>query len=521
MTIATDPETVYIITDPLEVPLVFSKLRDTVHIYQNAKFDITHLRRWANIEPRKKLWDTMLLERIIYGGYYDLFALEHLARRHLDKKIDKSLQKSFENASELSKKQIEYAAQDAAITLQIALAQRKVMRKTDFEVWKKVDRPALWAYLDFMGFAINIDAWKTLAEENKKLAEKIAENLPYNPNSPAQVKKELIKQGFSRLPNTRKETLQKFIQKFPDEEASNIARQQLEYKKLQKRYSTYGMNFIENHLERDIQFQADMIYCDYSVVGAETGRTSSSQPNMQNIIKRETNKYRQCFIPRPDNLLLIADYSQQEPAISAHLSQDERMIKIINSGDDIYIRVAKDVFEENVSKGDKRRDTIKEIVLGADYGLSSYGLAREQGISKQEAGRMISRYFRYFPDKARWVNRQRKRKDYVETGMGRRVHLNRYISKCERNALNSPIQGTAADMTKMAVAKLHQEWDYPYPFPVVATVHDEIVLDVPKQHAQKVAKFTKRIMEETAKEVCPSVNIKAEVVIGTTWGDKS
>ena len=106
LSVATDPETVYVITDQLQLPVVFSNLRDAVHIYHHAKFDITHLRRWVNIEPRKRLWDTMLIERIMWGGYFDFFALEHLARRWLDIKMDKSLQKSFEHATELTEKQI-------------------------------------------------------------------------------------------------------------------------------------------------------------------------------------------------------------------------------------------------------------------------------------------------------------------------------------------------------------------------------------------------------------------------------
>jgi len=159
-------------------------------------------------------------------------------------------------------------------------------------------------------------------------------------------------------------------------------------------------------------------------------------------------------------------------------------------------------------------------VLGTNYGMSPWGLASREDMSKSEAAKLIHKYFRAFPDVGAWVNKQSKRKDYVETAMGRRIWLNKYSSQVERNALNAPIQGTAADMTKLAVARLHQNWEYPYPFAVVATVHDEIVLDVPKNHAQKIAKFVKKTMEDVAKEVCPSVVIKADVVIGTSWGAK-
>jgi DNA polymerase-1 len=197
------------------------------------------------------------------------------------------------------------------------------------------------------------------------------------------------------------------------------------------------------------------------------------------------------------------------------------MIGIINSGKDIYIEVAEIIFGEKITKSDDRRKTMKSLVLGTNYGMSAYGLASRENMSKSEAGKLINRYFRLFPDVGAWVGKQMKRKDYVETVMGRRIHLNRYSSQVERNALNAPIQGTArGDMKKLALARLHQKWKYPYPFAVVADIHDEIVLDVPKKHAQKIAKFVKKTMEDVAKEVCPSVTIKADVIIGTTWGAK-
>jgi DNA polymerase I-like protein with 3'-5' exonuclease and polymerase domains len=433
LSIATEPDTVYVIEDKLQIPMAFSNLHNTVSVYHHAKFDITHLRRWANIPPTKKLWDTTLIERIMWGGYYDFFALEHLARRYLDIKMDKSLQKSFEEPKPfLSDEQIEYAALDASITLQICEAQRKTMRKEDFNIWAEVDRPALWAYLDFMGFAIDIAGWKALADKNLKYAIEIEETLDYNPRSPKQVKEYLTKMGFKGLPNTQEKTLRAFISKYPDVDASAVAnasavaKDQLEYKKFQKRYSTYGMNFIEHYLERDIQFDTDMIYCDYRTIGAETGRTASAKPNMQNIPKKDTKDYRKCFIARPDNVLTIADYSAQEPSILAYLSQDELLIDIINSGKDIYIEVSK------LSKlfSGLPRDKMKSVVLGTDYGMSKFGLSRELGCSLDEADRLLKEYFHIFSGVATWTIKQEKKKDYVETVLGRRIWLNRY-SKLE------------------------------------------------------------------------------------------
>ena len=149
----------------------------------------------------------------------------------------------------------------------------------------------------------------------------------------------------------------------------------------------------------------------------------------------------------------------------------------------------------------------------------SHDQGRED-ISLDEAEDSIHRYFRTFPDVASWIIRQRKKKDYVETIMGRKIHLNRYSPQCENNAVNGVMQGTAGDMMKMALAKMHQEWDFPYPFAVVEETHDEIGLDVPKQHHKEVARFAKECMESVAREMCPSVKIRADIEVGTDWSAK-
>ena len=209
LSICYEPDTVYLITNSFDINEILARFRNAIWVMHNAKFDLTHLRRWAYIPPRKKLWDTMLIENILWGGYYDLFALEHLARRYLDISIDKSLQKSFEDAEELSDKQIEYAAQDANITLQVLQKQRKYVTKKDYGIWREVDLPALWSIMDFQGFAVDKNRWITLAEINKAKADALEKALPFNSKSPKQVKEALSASGFKRLSNTQEKTLNK------------------------------------------------------------------------------------------------------------------------------------------------------------------------------------------------------------------------------------------------------------------------------------------------------------------------
>jgi len=518
MTVATDPETVYIIRDPESIEISLYHLRDAIWVMQNAKFDITHLRRHTDIQPRKKLWDTMLIERIMYGGYYDLFALDDLARRYLDIELDKSLQKSFENATELSEEQIEYAAKDTVVTLQVCEQQKKNLSVGDMKIWKEIDRPALWAIMDFQGFRVDIDRWRSLAERNLSKRNEIDEQLPFNPRSPKQVKEHLRKAGFKGLPSTGEAELRKNIHKYPDTQAKELAELVLESRYYGTMASRYGMAFLDKYIEEENDYH--VVYGNYDVNKAETGRTACSDPNMQNIPARNTKDFRECFIPRPGNILLIADYSSQEPRISAYLSDDKKMKEIFIHKQDLYNTVAWEIFQEKVQKGDKRRDDMKSLILGLDYGMSIYGLANELDISAKEAERLVDSFFSAFPDFAVWYHQQKKRKKLIKTVAGRKIWLNPYNNQCERNALNGAHQGTAADMFKKALGTIHQEWDFDYPFACVGEFHDEMVFDVPEKLADEVAPFIKDVMEQTGNEMCPGVPFLVDVVKGRSWADK-
>lgn len=519
MTIATNPETVYVIRDPENISTALFGIRKCIWVIQNSKFDVTQLRRHAEIEPRKKLWDTMLIDRILWGGYYDRFGLEHLARRNLNIELDKSLQKSFENATELSDEQIEYAALDTSVTLQVCEEQKKYLTKTDMKIWKEIDLPALWAIMDFQGFRVDADKWRTLAETNKKRQDEIDDQLGFNPRSYKQAKIELRNAGFKGLPSTGEAELKKYIKKYPDTEARQLAERVLESRKYGTRASRYGIAFLEKYIEEENDYH--VVYGSYDVNGAETGRTACHDPNMQNIPSRDTKEYRECFIPRPDNVLLIADYSAQEPRISAFLSKDRKLKKIFDEDRDLYNTVALEIFNEKIQKGDKRRDDMKSLILGLDYGMSVYGLANEIGVTADEAEQLVNSFFRAFPQFALWHDQQKKKKKLVKTIAGRKIWLNPYSDQCERNALNGPHQGGAADMLKKSLGTIHQEWNFDYPFAAVGEFHDEIVFDVPEKLADEVAPFIKKIMEQTGNEMCNNeVPFKVDVVRGRSWADK-
>ena len=513
----SDPETAYILTEEKQIQGALDNLEHCVHVFQYGTFDVVHLRRWAKYPPRKKFWDTYLVERIMYGGYYDKFALDDLIRRHLGEYRDKSLQKSFSDATELSREQIQYAAHDAIDTLKVALSQKKQIDKDSFNVWKKIDLPALWAFLDFQGFRLDVDAWKALAKHNEQMEQELDESFDFNPRSPKQVKEKLQKLGWKSLKSTAVGELEKRSSKNPESDPALLANKILEYRKYKKRASTYGMNFVEDYLESELDYH--VIHSNYNVVGAKTGRTSSSNPNLQNIIARDTDAYRNCFLARPGNKLVVIDYSANEPRFLAYKCQEPWMIDIFNSDRDIYIALAKDVFGEEIDKKSPRRNDMKAIILGTDYGMSEYGLAKKLGCSKDEAAEFFRIMFKKLPNLADYMHEQRTKTTYVTTVGGRKSWLNPYSAQCERNALNSPIQGSAADLLKLSLNLLHQRWPTDLRFGVVGQVHDEIIIDSPAISIREVSEFAEKCMMEAGEILCPTIPFPAKPIICDKWGE--
>jgi len=519
LTISTDYDTVYYIDNPNEVEPALQAIQDCVWCIHKAGFDVVQLRRHASIPPRKKLWDTMLIEKVLWNGYYDKFAADDLARRYLNIYMDKSLQKSFSKSDSMSDDQINYACTDAMLELQIALEQKKSVSANDFKIWSEIDRPTLWAILDFQGFAINVDAWTKAAENNLSRQQILKEQIPFNPNSSSQVKEWFSKHKI-KLESSDVDHLEEFIEsKKSPPELVEIARMILDSRMYGKRASTYGLDFITDFIEYDNG--VPVIVSEFQPNWAETGRFSSSNPNMQNIPVRDTLEFRDCFIARPGNKLVIADYSAQEPRVTAYLTQDKKLKEIFDSGKDIYIEMAREIFGETITKSDPRRKQMKSVILGAMYGLSKWGLASKEEMEVEEADRLLTKTFTLFPDIKTWMKKQQKNKTCVHTIAGRKLWVNPYSSQVERNVLNSPIQGSSADMMKKAIIMLHQTWDFGCPFGIVAPVHDELVLDVPESLTKDVAFRVNDVMVQAAETMCPGIPFKADVIIADRWSEKS
>jgi DNA polymerase-1 len=461
----------------------------------------------------------MMMERILWNGYYETFGLDALARRYLHIHLDKSLQEKWETATEMTPAMVEYSVADAETTLKIWKEQKKHITQTDMKVYKEIDLPCMWAVMDFRGFGLDVDGWKALAEDNKEQAKKLEELLDFNPRSSQQVVKKLRERGFKALPSSGADVLEKFIDKYPETEAAKQAEIILECREMSTFASKYGMGWLNDFLEAFPDGTYGFV-ADYQIIGAESGRMACRKPNLQNVPARGTKIFREKFIARPGCKLIISDYSQQEVVIMAYVTQDPTMMEICNSGKDIYIMMAKIMYNKDIEKKDPIRARMKSVVLGIDYGMSEYGLAEKEGISKKEAAEVIHLFRLKFPKVSNYLDRMEKEHTKVHTPFGRTIWLNPYSSQSYRNALNGPIQGGAADSMKKAISTMHKNWMWPCEFGLVNVIHDEAVLDVPEQYAEEVRVFTSETMVQTANEMFPGMHFRAEACIASNWSEK-
>lgn len=509
---------VYVITDEKDVQPALDAISKCMWVLMKGQFDIAHLRRWANVPDRELLIDIMYVDKIIWSGYFENFAfsLVDMARRYLDLYLDKDIREQFNTATELSEEMLNYAATDALLTLRIAEKQRNFLTKDQYElIWQDIDLPATWAFLASKPFRIDRDAWEQLAIRNKTKQEEINATLDFNPGSWVQVKEKLRKCGFKDLPSTGEEVLQEYITKYPDTEAARLAELVLESRMYGKRASTYGMKFIERHLFQEGDYW--VMKPDYFTIGAETGRVSCS--GLHQIPIRDTKDFRDCFLAREGNKLVIADYSSQEPRIAAYLSQDQEYIRVMNSGEDIYTEATFHLYESREEAIANRKNN-KDIVLGTTYGLTKYGLARKWGLSVDNAEQFIAGFFARFPKLHRFLNGLSKKTNYVNTAVGRKIWLNKYSSQCANNAQNGPHQGTAADMIKRAVAVCYKEWKPRWgAWALVECVHDEIGFDVPEKYANEVADWVRGKMIQVGQEMCAGVTFEVSVTVCDRWSE--
>lgn len=473
-------------------------------IGQNIKFDQLVL-KWYDVDVKGVFFDTMLAHYLIDAD--SRHNMNVLAENYLgytpvsiEELIGKKGAKQGNMRDVPIEKITEYAAEDADITLQLQQVFKKEIDNTHLhKLFYEVETPLISVLTDmeYEGVRIDVDFLKTYAAELSteiiRLKEEILSDsgVQFNIDSPKQLGDILFEKMGIKYPgkktktgqySTDEETLQKIQHEHP------IAEKLMDYRELTKLKSTY-VDAIPTMLNP----KTNRIHTTFNQAIAATGRLSSVNPNLQNIpIRTERGRrIRKAFIPRDEqHILLSADYSQIELRIVASISGDENMIDAFNKNLDIHAATAANVF--NVALSDvtsEMRRQAKMVNFGIIYGISAFGLAQRLGISRTEAGDLIEQYFIKYKGIKRYMDdtiANAKQKGYVETLMQRRRYL-RDINAAnwtvrgfaERNAINAPIQGTAADMIKLAMIRIHMQLKaHKLQSKMILQVHDELLFDV-------------------------------------------
>lgn len=539
-----DGKNAYLIQDEAKIQSFLANISKATWVFHNSTFDIRHLNRWAEIDERSNMRDTMLIEKLMFSEYYSDFGLNDLVRRYLGCYMEKETRKEFStHQGSMTPEQLHYSALDVIGTWLVDQEQQKIIEKQEKILWERLENPMVWVTVSLDGYPMDVQKWNSIAEGHEKivldleqrLGEKYGKNISkmvgrgknkieveefvnFNPASPSQVLRVLREEYFEDVESTGDDILSDIVENGKSEQSKSFAKDMLDYRSASKKVSTYGKTYSQNYVEAD-----GKIYPELKVYGAATGRFSCGSPNLQQIPRQR--EYRECFIAGDGRKLIIADYSSQEPRIFAEICQDKKLIEIFNSGKDIYCEVALQAFAEQITKKDKeRRNQVKALVLGLIYGLTPYGFSRDNNVSLEVAEEMYEKFFEAFPEAAKWVKTQQQfNKGFTRTLLGRKCHLHPYAREWKNNALNNPMQGGGADMTKLALKQFRARYKEEMKNSqcgIILSVHDEIIIWAVEERAEYFQKALESVMVEVAEKIHPHVPAIAECHIADSWAEK-
>ncbi|WP_433693070.1 DNA polymerase I [Herbaspirillum seropedicae] len=539
------------------------------HNYQDAPVQLSRqhvlerLKPWLEDASKPKLGQHLKYDSHIFANYGVRLAgvkhdtllesyvfeshrphdMDSLAARHLERKTITYAEVCGKGASQIGFNEVaieratEYAAEDAEVTLALHQAMWPQIEHDDKLrfIYEKIEVPTSVVLQKIERNGVLIDS-ERLGQQSHDLGKRMLEieqqaydlaGQPFNLNSPKQLgeilfgKLELpvVKKTASGAPSTDEEVLQKLAEDYP------LPKVLLDYRGLAKLKSTYT-----DKLPKMVNPATGRVHTNYAQAVAVTGRLSSNDPNLQNIPIRtaEGRRIREAFVAPEGSVIVSADYSQIELRIMAHISEDENMLKAFANNEDIHRATAAEIFgiaPEQVES--EQRRYAKVINFGLIYGMSAFGLASNLGIERAAAQMYIDKYFMRFSGVKRYMDETRlqaKARGYVETVFGRRLWLPEINSPngprrqgAERAAINAPMQGTAADLIKMAMIAV-QDWleTNSLQTRMIMQVHDELVLEVPQQELEVVREKLPELMKNVAELKVP---LLAEVGIGKNWDE--
>ena len=510
-----------------------------IKIGQNIKYD-AHIFLNLGIKMRGINEDTMLMSYVIDSN--QSHGMNKLSQKYLSHDCISYESLVGSGVNQLSFDQINitdalsYAAEDADVTFQLYHVLRDQLKKDKklLDIYEKFEIPSMKALIEIERNGVLIDG-HLLNQQSQKIGEELIsiENKsyelagqPFNLASPKQLREILfeklkikpLKKTPTGTPSTSEEVLQELAKDYP------LPKILLEYRTLAKLKSTYT-----DKLPLMINQTTGRIHTSYNQAVAVTGRLASSDPNLQNIpIKSpEGRKIREAFIAKPEFSIISADYSQIELRILAHLSKDTGLIEAFKNNKDIHTITASEIFNTKINKITlEQRRYAKIINFGLIYGMGAFGLARNLNITRGDAQNYIQEYFNKYPTVLQYMEESKqfaREHGYVETYFGRRLWLPEINSSnglrkagAERAAINAPMQGTAADLIKLAMIQV-QQWindNSNLKGQVIMQVHDELVFEVPNDEVDKFIKEIPQIMQNVAKLDIP---LLVEINAGENW----
>jgi len=513
---------------------------DIQKIGQNLKYDIKVLANY-DIEVSEPLFDTMLAHYVINPDMrHNMDVLAETYLNYSPKPIEDLIGKKGKNQKNMRsvalEEQKEYAAEDADITYQLKEFFDKELKDTNTQkLYQDIELPLLkvLAEMELEGIHVNRDFLKSLSVALEKDILSLEKTIykeageEFNIGSPKQLgdilfgKLELVEKP-KKTKTGQYSTAEDVLSYLADEH--QIIKDVLAWRGLVKLKNTYV-----DALPEQIEPKTGRIHTDYMQTVAATGRLSSNNPNLQNIpIRTERGReVRKAFIPRDENhLLLAADYSQIELRIIAALSEEETMIKAFQDGEDIHASTAAKVFNVPIDQVTReQRSNAKTVNFGIIYGVSAFGLSNQTDLTRSESKELIETYYKTYPKLRDFIDDQvhfARENGYVETVLGRRRYLkdinaknNVVRSAAERNAVNAPIQGSAADIIKVAMINIQRKLkEKQFTSKMLLQVHDELIFDVRKEELEELKTLIKHEMENAFQLEVP---LDVEIGVGENW----
>lgn len=508
-------------------------------IGQNIKYDLLVLQNYG-VELKGKIFDTMIAHYLLQPELHH--GMDYLAEVYLNyqtihiEELIGSKGKNQKNMADLPPTAVyEYACEDADVTLKLKNVLEPLLKENDCDrLFWEIEMPLMpvLAYMERNGVCIDREGLKETSrlytEEMNRIEKEIHElaGTDFNIASPKQVGEVL----FDRLKIVDKPKKTKTGQYVTSEEVLESLRTKhpvvekiLEHRGLKKLLGTYI-----DALPKLVNPVTGHIHTSFNQTITTTGRLSSSNPNLQNIpVRNEYGKeIRKAFIPEEGCLFFSADYSQIELRIMAHLSGDEHMIEAFRNGQDIHAATAAKIFKKELDEVTKEeRSKAKTANFGIIYGITAFGLAERMGVSRTEAKELIEGYFQTYPKVKEYMNRSiemAREKGYTETVYHRKCHLRDINSHnavvrgyAERNAINSPIQGSAADIIKIAMIRIYRRFrEEQLRSKMILQVHDELNFSVYPEEKEKVQQIVIKEMESAYSMLVP---LEADYGWGKNW----